>query len=316
MPGDTSLKGAAEAWIASGSEGASTWSNATIRGRQGVLNLLLADYGSRSVSQVAPADIQRFLSRPGLKPASRESYYRVLNTFFRWCVQQRYAEETPTQSVAKPAGGRKEVTYFTRAELKRFSQAALDYYRTHQKRIDSVGRGNFIWIEPLVRFAASTGLRKGELRHLRWCDVDTQEEKLFVRSYEGVWKGTSVTFRTKCSSDRVVPLYPMALAVLDERAAHHVSENPEEPVFLGPTGRHLGDSQINRAFRQVRRAASLPEQLDVHALRHTFATWLLSEGETLYRVSRWMGHKSVSVTADLYGHVVEGSSQVGVRVFG
>ena len=61
--------------------------------------------------------------------------------------------------------------------------------------------------------------------------------------------------------------------------------------------------------------AALPDSLDVYACRHTFASWLLSEGETLYRVSRWMGHKRISVTADLYGHFTESTGEVGVKVF-
>ena len=313
-PEDVSLSGAASAWMASG--GAS-WSEATIRGRKGVLDLFLREApGSRHVTTVTPADIERFLARASLSAVSRASYLRVLNTFFRWCKKERYVDEVPTESVERPRVARRgQVAYFTRDELERFCRAAEDHYEKGKKSIDRTGRGNFIWIVGVVRFAVATGLRKGELRHLRWGDVDLGEERLFARSFTGRWQDEMVRFRTKQGSDRIVPLFPMAAGVLEKRRSRRTSENPEEPVFLGPSAHRLGESQINKVFRQVREMAELPDSLDIHACRHTFASWLLSEGETLYRVSWWMGHSRISVTADLYGHFTESTGEVGAKVF-
>ena len=302
-PKDTALNTAAEAWLASGSD----WSPATVRGRRGVLSLFLADYGTRNTGAITPNDIKTFTGRPALSAASRASYLRVLKTFFRWCLKNRYIESDPTAHITPPRQSKKRIAYFTRSELERFCEAAQRYYQTRKKVIDKAGRGNFIWIVDLVCFAVATGLRKGELRHLRWSDIDLEQGRIYVRSREG--------FQTKVGSDRTLPIFPMAMDVLCLRKERRRSENPDELVFSGPSGKQLGESQINRAFRIAREQASLPSELDVHACRHTFASWLLGSGESLYTVSRWLGHSRISITADTYGHLQQTESEAGRRVF-
>lgn len=302
-PKDTALEAAAEAWMASGSH----WSDATVRGRRGVLSLFLADYGHRSAGTITPDDILTFTSRPALRPASRASYLRVLKTFFRWCLKNRYLETDPTADITAPRQSKKRIAYFTRSELERFCEAARGYYQRRKTVIDKADRGNFIWIVDLVRFAVATGLRKGELRHLRWGDIEMEPGRIYVRSHQG--------FQTKVGSDRTLPIFPMAMDVLRHRQARRRSENPDELVFLGPSGRRLGESQINRAFRIARAEANLSEALDVHACRHTFASWLLGSGESLYAVSRWLGHSRISITADIYGHLQQTESEAGQRIF-
>jgi integrase len=51
-------------------------------------------------------------------------------------------------------------------------------------------------------------------------------------------------------------------------------------------------------------AAQLPEDTTFHDLRHTFASTALAEGVPISEVSRWLGHKSITTTVDLYGHLV------------
>ena len=230
-------------------------------------------------------------------------------------MREGYLETSPAEAVEPPKGRRTKIAYFTPSDLERFCRAAQGYYEANQAKLDNAGRGNFVWIVDLVRFAVATGLRKAELRHLRWCDVDETSGRLYVRSYRGTRQGRPVAFDTEVGSDRTVSIFPMAADVLEHRTAMRRSENPEEPVFLGPTSRRLGESQINHAFRKARQEAGLSEDLDIHACRHTFASWLLSKGETLYRVSRWPGHSRIGITADTYGHLQETHSEVGRDVF-
>ena len=55
-------------------------------------------------------------------------------------------------------------------------------------------------------------------------------------------------------------------------------------------------------------AAQLPEDATFHDLRHTFASTALAEGVPISEVSRWLGHKSITTTVDLYGHLVPEAS--------
>jgi integrase len=54
--------------------------------------------------------------------------------------------------------------------------------------------------------------------------------------------------------------------------------------------------------------AQLPEDTTFHDLRHTFASTALAEGVPISEVSRWLGHKSITTTVDLYGHLVPEAS--------
>jgi integrase len=55
-------------------------------------------------------------------------------------------------------------------------------------------------------------------------------------------------------------------------------------------------------------AAGLPTDTTFHDLRHTFASTALAEGVPISEVSRWLGHKSITTTVDLYGHLVPEAS--------
>jgi integrase len=55
-------------------------------------------------------------------------------------------------------------------------------------------------------------------------------------------------------------------------------------------------------------AAQLPKDTTFHDLRHTFASTALAEGVPISEVSRWLGHKSITTTVDLYGHLVPEAS--------
>ncbi len=56
------------------------------------------------------------------------------------------------------------------------------------------------------------------------------------------------------------------------------------------------------------KAAQLPEEATFHDLRHTFASTTLAEGVPISEVSRWLGHRSITTTVDLYGHLVPEAS--------
>ena len=105
---------------------------------------------------------------------------------------------------------------------------------TRSERRLWAGRGNFIWIVGVVRFAVATGLRKGELRHLRWSDVDMEQSRIYVRSrLEGKTKANAVRshqgFQTKVGSNRTLPIFPMTILAADVDAFwFHLDVAPAE----------------------------------------------------------------------------------------
>ena len=81
-------------------------------------------------------------------------------------------------------------------------------------------------------------------------------------------------------------------------------EKGEVFVFPSINNGILMTRNINRAFKDILKKAGLPDELNVHTLRHTFATRLLEKGANIKAVSEILGHASVQITLDIYSHAL------------
>jgi integrase/recombinase XerC len=103
--------------------------------------------------------------------------------------------------------------------------------------------------------------------------------------------------RGKGGKERLVP----ALAIISEAIAKYIALCPfplsgDGPLFLGARGGPLSPRLIQLAMEQMRRDLGLPETATPHALRHSFATHLLSAGADLRQIQELLGHASLSTT--------------------
>lgn len=139
-------------------------------------------------------------------------------------------------------------------------------------------------LRPLVTVALHTGMRRGELRALRWEDVDLATATIRVR-------------RDKAGEGRWVALNSLAREALEE--ARRQQEAPSPYVFSSPRGRFLHN--FERDWRPALRAAGIPD-FRFHDLRHTFASRLAMAGVDLYTVQRAGGWKT-HVMVQRYAHL-------------
>jgi integrase len=146
------------------------------------------------------------------------------------------------------------------------------------------------WFRELVVFAVVTGLRRGEISNLQWGNVDLERRIIQVQS--------DVRFKTKQGRRRTVPLNSTALEILKSR---------EESRGLGYVftfnGQRVSCDWITHLFkRYVRKACLTDSRIHFHSVRHSFASWLVQSGATLYEVQRLLGHSSSKVT-EIYSHL-------------
>ena len=88
------------------------------------------------------------------------------------------------------------------------------------------------------------------------------------------------------------------------RAAEGRAVAPNDYVFTAPEGGELRRDHLHkRILKPAVTAAELPETLRMHDLRHTCASLLIQLGAHPKLIQEWLGHKSITVTMDVYGHL-------------
>ncbi|MCS6780771.1 MAG: tyrosine-type recombinase/integrase, partial [Geminicoccaceae bacterium] len=130
------------------------------------------------------------------------------------------------------------------------------------------------------------GLRIGEALALTRADLGTEPAAL-----------RSLRVRGKGGRERLVPILP----AVAEALAAYVAACPfplaaEAPLFRGSRGGALNQGVVQASVRRLRQALGLPETTTPHALRHSFATHLLSDGADLRAIQELLGHRSLSTT--------------------
>jgi integrase len=166
---------------------------------------------------------------------------------------------------------------------------------------------------PVLLTAIFTGLRASELRGLRWDDVDLKTGEIHVRQradrYGKIGRPKSE------AGERTVPLPPMLVAALRE---HRLASPRSELGLVFPNDRHGVDhrnSIVYRGFHPAQIAAGIVNQHSeakykgLHALRHFYASWCINRRVDgglelpLKVVQARLGHASIQMTADTYGHL-------------
>jgi integrase len=150
-------------------------------------------------------------------------------------------------------------------------------------------------------FALYGGLRYGELRALRWGAVDTASGRIQVRESWDPKEGP-IEPKTR-TSRRTVPM-PGVLRdlVLERRLADDHQHRDHDPVF-GP----FHATALYRRADEAWEAAGLTKRLRLHQARHSYASFMIAAGVNAKALSSYMGHSSINVTFDLYGHLMPGA---------
>ncbi len=111
-----------------------------------------------------------------------------------------------------------------------------------------------------------------------------------------------LTVTGKGKKQRLVPILPIIAAAIDDylTACPH-RPGPDAPLFVGLRGKRLQPALLRRQVQALRRMLGLPESATPHALRHSFATHLLSDGADLRTIQELLGHASLSTTQGYTG---------------
>ena len=166
-------------------------------------------------------------------------------------------------------------------------------------------------LRPVLVVAAFTGLRSSELRGLPWANIDLKDGKLHVRQRADRF---NIIGRPKSAAgERTVPIGPMVVNALKEWKLA-CPKGVRDLAFPGTRGEVMPYQTLRWRFDAAQVAAGLSPSIDApkygwHALRHFYASWCINRRADgglelpLKTVQDRLGHNSIAMTGDTYGHL-------------
>lgn len=278
-------------------------------------NYIMQSIGKQRLTSVRPEHIQKIYNTLAAAGYSHKTICLtaiVLNGIFKQAYLNRIIKNNPVELTQKPRNmkKRKEISILTRDQQKIFLQYAKESAYSN-----------------LYIVALGTGLRVGELRALEWSDIDYRDNTIRVTGtmkYDkdrGYFKDLPKTG----TSQRQIKMIPEVRAALKNQRAEQNRQRLqlgelwqprpgfENYVFTGfytyhGFGKNLCSNAINHDIKKIlnRIRKEYPEYPNItpHTLRHTFATRGLENGIPPKVMQDILGHTSITMTLDIYSHVL------------
>ena len=239
-----------------------------------VRSQLLPVFGELPIESVTTPMIERWLAGVERSPQTRMKSLVLMNGIFKRARKRYGLRFNPVADVERPTVPNSgDIEVFSPEEVRALMRAAASEQDA-----------------AIYLTAAFTGLRRGELLALRWCDVDFAGHVVRVRASYAEGQLTT----PKSGKVRSVPMAPdvaTVLAALGQRASWTADD---DLVFVGPAGTFLDGRALRRRYITAVRRAGL-RHLRFHDLRHTFGTRMIAKAD-IRRVQEWMGHADIQTT--------------------
>lgn len=167
----------------------------------------------------------------------------------------------------------------------------------------------------LIALLLCTGLRFGEAGALRWTDIDFTRGVISVNrtiSYDESCHTIIEKTPKSQASVREIPINSTIRAILlsQKELTYGLGKdkNPDNLIFLSGKNTHPENRSVNRfiskAVSEINASGFEMEKFTCHALRDTFATRYIEQGGTMQTLKTLLGHSSITLTMDLYSHVL------------
>jgi integrase len=273
-------------------------------------HILASAIGRLTLDRVRPSHVEGWvveLRRKGLADSTVRSAYTILRAVLDAAVRDGALASNPAAIVRRPRVTATEAPHLTPAQIADLLRAAEDTRYA-----------------PLFALLVHTGLRRGEALALRWSDVDPEKGLLRVRGTLARVQGRLLVTEPKTvKSRRSVPISAPADRLLRGIRAAQDEERRRAGslwretgfVFTTELGEPCDPRNALRALKVAATRAGIP-QAGLHTLRHSAASVMLSHGVPLKVVSDILGHSSIAVTGDVYGHVAPDVSRGAMDVLG
>ncbi|MBU6315713.1 MAG: site-specific integrase [Acidobacteria bacterium] len=270
--------------------------------------------GQKRLVSLTPSDVSKMVrhlgteyvrkdGQKGVSPHTQRIARSVLRRALRWAEDQGLL----VRNVARIAPGVRIGHTAGRTMTPDDAKVLLDTVATHRNAA-------------AFTVALSCGLRLGELLGLSWDDIDLEAQRPRLTIHQSLKRHNAtglVLEDTKTASSRRTVLLPTfaADALRQHRKAQRLERVAAGPawdkkplgadlVFRTPIGTAIDPDNFRRTVYQVTEQAGLG-RWSPHELRHSCASLLIAQGVPLKIISELLGHSSIRMTADVYGHLLE-----------
>jgi integrase len=235
---------------------------------------LLRIIGDVKLEKLGIKEIEGFLAQKKAETSewTARKYYIHLTSAFETARRWNFIAANPFKKVQKPKTSELQPLFFTRDEMR----SLLKFMQDGQLR-------------NLSLTAVYTGMRLGELLNIQWADIDLVTRVIQIRNTE--------TFTTKSRKNRAIPIGEQLHSLFSEMKGAASSE-----LVFHEGGKRLSGNGVSKQFKASVRRARINDKLHFHSLRHTFASWLVQDGVSLYEVQKLLGHSNIAVT-QVYSHL-------------
>jgi integrase len=257
--------------------------------RRDLERYVLPRFGSYRLGRLPADEIENWLNDEvagGLAPSSVHRHYRLLRRVLQVAVEKERILTNPCDRVAPPRVPQREMVFLTWEQAVDLAEAHLERYQA------------------LVYLAVDSGMRWSELVGLRRAKLDLRHGKVrvteqLVRLAAGEWLRKEP--KTPAAI-RSITISPVTTEVLAEHVERFSGSGPDGLVFANKVGGPLISSSFwSNHFTPAQRQAGLVCRF--HDLRHSSVALAIAEGAHPKAIQVRMGHSSINVTLDRYGHL-------------
>ena len=268
----------------------------TVASYQSVVNVHLRPHLGRIVlSRLTREQVSGALAAiaaSGVSPNTVRHIFHVLRIALNEAVRSEKVRTNICSRVVPPEGSQSVISPWDASEINAF--------------LDSVGGSRYA---PLFTLAIASGLRQGELRGLRWEDVDQAAGTLTV-ARQLLRDGTAGPPKSAAGL-RTIGLSDLAMYAIRLQRRQQAEQrlragqrwsNPSNLIFTTDVGTPVGFRTLWQAFNEAIERAGV-RHIRFHDLRHACATLLLTGGEDLAVISKVLGHSDYGTTLKVYAHL-------------
>ncbi|MEV6292402.1 tyrosine-type recombinase/integrase [Streptomyces sp. NPDC051896] len=253
--------------------------------------------GAKRLESLSVPDVRRLLVRLEQETtgATAKEAHRVL----RSALSSACREELIARNVAK-------LVEPPRTDIRELKPWGLD------ETLDFLAASRKAPLYAAFVLAIAIGIRRGEIVGLRWSDIDLDGRVLYVRQQTQRRRGVLYDDDPKSRRRRAVPLPALCIAPLRWHRMRQAAARAKAGkwwqdsayVFTARTGRPVEPRNLYRSFTRVAESAGL-RVIRLHDARHGTATLLTASGVAPRVVMETLGHSQISITMDVYTHVVQ-----------